>query len=554
MLFVTVAWATPVRACTGDCDEDGNVTVDEILVGVNIALGQRFVGDCPPFDSSGDGGVTVDEIVRAVNNALAGCPVEPIFPADYRQTFAQVRDCRFSIEHGGVTIRVFANTTGASPYLREESPLPVGTVVVKEEFDAPDCGNDDDLLRWRVMRKEAPGFDPEDGDWHWQWVEPDRSVRFDDKATCISCHRDPDCLVRDYMCTEGGTKTRGDLDMVLEGLPAALLSVSGTSATDVYAVGADPDDGEGPLVLRYDGTRWRRLRTGAAGDVWWISTVPIDGAFYLVGAGGLVLRHVPGSEVFDRQATPDDTLLYGIWGGAADDLWAVGGDPGNPDEGGVIWHFDGDAWSSVDLSALSPGGIPTLFKVWGRAADDVYAVGARGRIVRYDGTRWANVASNSVRPLFTVHGNESLVVATGGFLDGVILERFGQEFVDQAPAGTVQMNGVFVTPDGSAVAVGREGAVSVRTEAGWSGAPGADTILDFHAAWVDSEGGIWAVGGDLTVDLANGILAYGGERAISGEIGGVAACSPRASARTSAGACGTGPDSGDAAVHEEAGN
>src|SRR5438477_5031725 len=36
--------------------------------------------------------------------------------------------------------------------------------------------------------------------------------------------------------------------LVQQNLPGALLSVWGTSATDVYAVGADGKDGQGPLV------------------------------------------------------------------------------------------------------------------------------------------------------------------------------------------------------------------------------------------------------------------------------------------------------------------
>jgi len=60
-------------ACAGDCDGDGEVTVDEILRSVAIALGQRSVEDCPSADTDGDGQVTVDEIVRAVASALGGC-------------------------------------------------------------------------------------------------------------------------------------------------------------------------------------------------------------------------------------------------------------------------------------------------------------------------------------------------------------------------------------------------------------------------------------------------------------------------------------------------
>jgi hypothetical protein len=61
--------------CTGDCNLDGQVTVDEIVTAVNIGLGMRPVGDCLAADSSGDGQVTVDEIVTTVNNALNGCPI-----------------------------------------------------------------------------------------------------------------------------------------------------------------------------------------------------------------------------------------------------------------------------------------------------------------------------------------------------------------------------------------------------------------------------------------------------------------------------------------------
>jgi hypothetical protein len=61
-------------ACTGDCDHSFQVTVDEIVQGVNLALGMGSVGNCVPFDPDGSGSVTVDEIVAAVNNALNGCP------------------------------------------------------------------------------------------------------------------------------------------------------------------------------------------------------------------------------------------------------------------------------------------------------------------------------------------------------------------------------------------------------------------------------------------------------------------------------------------------
>jgi len=66
---------TPVvGSCFADCDASGAVTVDELIVGVNIALGLREIDDCPPFDSDGNGTVSVDEVIRAIDVVLQGCP------------------------------------------------------------------------------------------------------------------------------------------------------------------------------------------------------------------------------------------------------------------------------------------------------------------------------------------------------------------------------------------------------------------------------------------------------------------------------------------------
>jgi glucose/arabinose dehydrogenase len=67
-----LAAATP-PTCVGDCDGNLQVTVDEIITMVNIALGNVPLLDCEAADANHDGKVTVDEILTAVNNALNGC-------------------------------------------------------------------------------------------------------------------------------------------------------------------------------------------------------------------------------------------------------------------------------------------------------------------------------------------------------------------------------------------------------------------------------------------------------------------------------------------------
>ncbi|HXQ24059.1 MAG TPA: CARDB domain-containing protein [Candidatus Acidoferrales bacterium] len=68
--------ASTAPPCVGDCDQSGAVTVDELLTGVDIALGELSVDRCAAFDADRDGRVTVDEILAAVNNALTGCPTQ----------------------------------------------------------------------------------------------------------------------------------------------------------------------------------------------------------------------------------------------------------------------------------------------------------------------------------------------------------------------------------------------------------------------------------------------------------------------------------------------
>jgi hypothetical protein len=62
-------------ACTGDCDNSGQVTVNEILEMVNIALGVDAVPACKTGDANQDGMITVDEILKAVTLALTRCPL-----------------------------------------------------------------------------------------------------------------------------------------------------------------------------------------------------------------------------------------------------------------------------------------------------------------------------------------------------------------------------------------------------------------------------------------------------------------------------------------------
>jgi hypothetical protein len=67
----------PTYACTGDCNGDRSVAIDELLTMVNIALGTDPVLLCAWGDANHDTQITIDELLAAVNSALNGCPLTP---------------------------------------------------------------------------------------------------------------------------------------------------------------------------------------------------------------------------------------------------------------------------------------------------------------------------------------------------------------------------------------------------------------------------------------------------------------------------------------------
>jgi hypothetical protein len=67
------------RFCTGDCNADGQIAVNELLTGVNIALGSARMNRCSNIDGNRDGSVAIDDLTGAVNGALSGCSDTPIY-------------------------------------------------------------------------------------------------------------------------------------------------------------------------------------------------------------------------------------------------------------------------------------------------------------------------------------------------------------------------------------------------------------------------------------------------------------------------------------------
>lgn len=71
---------TPRTACAGDCDGDGVVTMNEIIILMNIVLGALPPSACSAGDGNHDGVIDINDIIIAQNNAVKGCPCDFIGP------------------------------------------------------------------------------------------------------------------------------------------------------------------------------------------------------------------------------------------------------------------------------------------------------------------------------------------------------------------------------------------------------------------------------------------------------------------------------------------
>jgi len=333
-------------------------------------------------------------------------------------------------------------------------------------------------------------------------------------ALLVACSGGDDDKTTDGPDTDSGTEETGttgpDALTVIGDAPdlpaSALLSIWGSSASDVWIVGAD--DGAGPVVLHFDGSAWSRIDTGSTGDLWWVWG---DGAgtIFLSGAGGRVIEHdVAGGTFTEHDAADPNLTLFGLWGTSATDVWTVGGDVSGSRNGAMI-HYDGTTWTEVG----QPEGKTnrSAFKVWGTASDDVWFVGTGALISHWDGAGFTEVVPSPVygtTTLTTVAGSANEVIAVGGFGNAVVARNDGSGWVDDSPPPAQiapGFTGIHVRDD-QVVACGTRGEVWSRDAEGWDRAYEPATTYDLHGCWIDPDGHVWTVGGDL-ISLTAGFVA-----------------------------------------------
>src|SRR5262245_59791115 len=75
---VSLCLTAPAKAvCVGDCNGSGMVEINELILGVNIALGNTPVSMCPSFACTGNDTVPINCLLQVVLNDTNGSPRQP---------------------------------------------------------------------------------------------------------------------------------------------------------------------------------------------------------------------------------------------------------------------------------------------------------------------------------------------------------------------------------------------------------------------------------------------------------------------------------------------
>ncbi len=165
-----------------------------------------------------------------------------------------------------------------------------------------------------------------------------------------------------------------------------LNGIWGRASNDIFAVG---DDG---TIIRYNGTTW--IKMSSPTSVHLFSIWGFDGstnAVYAGGRNGEILMYSGGRwsamETPLRDGIWDYTTIYGIWGDAPSNLYAVGQIEGNKNEDVFLRYSGGTSWVKDETFSGSTPLDPT--SVFGFTGHDVYISGGDGVYRLINGT-WSS--------------------------------------------------------------------------------------------------------------------------------------------------------------------
>ncbi len=244
--------------------------------------------------------------------------------------------------------------------------------------------------RWSLASWEGISFAPRD-----VWGDASDNLYAVGNSTVTGLHGEmrPTGTILHWDGATWSIAYRVSFEDLIQGFPESYIGISGSSASDIWATGTWRFTF---YVQHWDGDAWSKP-VYAPSTIYWPSRPWGTSGTDVWFTDGVRLFHWDGTSWFDFPAGPEcsnvltsECSVSALWGSAAQDVWAVGA-------AGRIMHWDGRTWSRIQSGTTCD-----LAAVRGRSATDVWAVGDCGTILHWDGCTWSQVPSGTTLSLHDI--------------------------------------------------------------------------------------------------------------------------------------------------------
>jgi len=261
-------------------------------------------------------------------------------------------------------------------------------------------------------------------------------------------------------------------DLEEEGTGFELRGASGVDRNDMFAVGGGldgPDFFDVPVVMFYNGNDWQQdvaprgpriVPVPFSDTLYGVYALGSGSAVAVGGRGGDILSGGPDGFIYSltylnyvSELLPADAIVHDVHGTSPQNVFAVGYYDSGFGSTAYVYENDGTGWTTT----TSVDGI-RLYGVYALAADDAFAVGTNGTILRFDGTSWAAMSSgttNTLRAVWASSANHAIAVGD----NGTILKFDGTAWSPMSSGTTARLNDVFGGSETDVQIVGDDGTI-----------------------------------------------------------------------------------------------
>ncbi len=172
--------------------------------------------------------------------------------------------------------------------------------------------------------------------------------------------------------------------------------------------------------------------------------------------------------------------VFDVWGTATDNVYAVGAF-------GQMLHYDGIEWAYIASPTRE-----TLLSMWGLPTGDIWAVGTAGAIVHFDGSNWRVQDSGTQQRLFGAWASSPDTVFAVGW-SGTVLRYDGTSWNTMTPPTTSDLLSIWGTSPRD-LYVGARDALLHFDGTTWTDV-GIQVRVRVIGIWGSSSNDVWATDG-----------------------------------------------------------